>query len=209
MPQNALKPPTGGRFPSFELDVGLSRCRFICSLLHAAVHPLGCYGPMLSGATFISHLEPAQPRHRAVTFHFIKSSLHLTLPLTFGAMCETRMADVELNMAGLNIDFVGQKSHYRVSLLNLLTSADVTDGCTFETFVFIGKETKKKKKSPSKQTCGRSRRWSIDCFQTFVYPCGILLQEFTWVFLKQKKIFFLNSSQRESGTDCAKMTQMR
>lgn len=61
-----------------------------------------------------------------MTFHFIKSSVHLTLPLTFGATCEMRIADVELNMAGLNIDFVGQKSHYSVSFHNRLTSPDIT-----------------------------------------------------------------------------------
>lgn len=37
-----------------------------------------------------------------------------------------RVADVELNMASLNIDFVGQKSHCGVSFHNRLTSADIT-----------------------------------------------------------------------------------
>lgn len=48
------------------------------------------------------------------------------VPLTYRAMCERTMVDDELNMAGLNIDFVGQRSHYSVSFHNLLTSSDVT-----------------------------------------------------------------------------------
>lgn len=66
------------------------------------------------------------PSITSVTFHFIKSSVHLMVRLRYRAMCERTTVDDELNMAGLNIDLVGQRCHYSVSFHNLLTSSDIT-----------------------------------------------------------------------------------
>lgn len=66
------------------------------------------------------------PSITSVTFHFIKSSVHLMVRLRYRAMCERTTVDDELNMAGLNIDLVGQRFHYSVSFHNLLTSSDIT-----------------------------------------------------------------------------------
>lgn len=41
-------------------------------------------------------------------------------------MCEKTTVDDELNMAGLNIDFKGQRSLYSVSFHTLLTSSDIS-----------------------------------------------------------------------------------
>lgn len=60
--------------------------------------------------------------HRALTFHFIKFSVHLTVPLRHRAMCERMRVDDELNMAGLSIDFMGQRTHYRIPTSHPLTS---------------------------------------------------------------------------------------
>lgn len=60
-----------------------------------------------------------------------------------------RMADVELNMASLNIDFVEQKSHFNVSFHNCLTSPDITShwrpkAANVKRFSFFIEKDKKK-----------------------------------------------------------------